>query len=253
MPRPYVLAETTWKLVSAAKFDVAILPWGATEAHNYHLPYGTDVYECDHFAAESAKAASADGARVIALPTVPFGVNTGQLDIPLCINMNPSTQAMVLRDVASSLEQQGIHKLLILNGHGGNDFRQMIRELQPATRVFLCAVNWWQIVDGREYFDEPGDHGGELETSVMLHCHPGLVRPLEEAGDGKARRPKITGMREGWAWSPRKWTQVTADTGVGNPKAATADKGARYASAVTSKLAELLKELARVDPNDLYS
>ena len=253
MPRPYVLAETTWKLVSAAKFDVAILPWGATEAHNYHLPYGTDVYECDHFAAESAKAASADGARVIALPTVPFGVNTGQLDIPLCINMNPSTQAMVLRDVASSLEQQGIHKLLILNGHGGNDFRQMIRELQPATRVFLCAVNWWQIVDGREYFDEPGDHGGELETSVMLHCHPELVRPLDEAGDGKARRPKITEMREGWAWSPRKWTQVTADTGVGNPKAATADKGARYASAVTSKLAELLKELARVDPNDLYS
>ena len=129
----------------------------------------------------------------------------------------------------------------------------MIRELQPATRVFLCAVNWWQIVDGREYFDEPGDHGGELETGVMLHCHPELVRPLDEAGDGKARRPKITGMREGWAWSPRKWTQVTADTGVGNPKAATADKGARYASAVTSKLAELLKELARVDPNDLYS
>ena len=253
MPRPYILAETTWKLVSAAKFDVAILPWGATESHNYHLPYGTDVYECDYFAAESARVASSDGARVIALPTVPFGVNTGQLDIPLCINMNPSTQAMVLRDVVSSLAQQGIHKLLILNGHGGNDFRQMIRELQPATRVFLCAVNWWQIVDGREYFDEPGDHGGELETSVMLHCHPELVRPLDEAGDGKARRPKITGMREGWAWSPRKWTQVTADTGVGTPQAATADKGARYVSAVTSKLAELLKELARVDPNDLYS
>jgi creatinine amidohydrolase len=253
MPRPYVLAETTWKLVSAAKFDVAILPWGATEAHNYHLSYGTDVYECDYFAAESARLASADGARVVALPTIPFGVNTGQLDIPLCINMNPSTQALVLRDVASSLEQQGIHKLLILNGHGGNDFRQMIRELQPATRVFLCAVNWWQIVDGREYFDDLGDHAGELETSVMLHCHPELVRPLGEAGDGEARRPKITAMREGWAWSPRKWTQVTADTGIGNPRAATADKGARYAGAVTSKLAELLKELARIDPSDFYS
>ena len=253
MTRPYVLAETTWTLVSAAKFDVAILPWGATEAHNYHLPYGTDVYECDYFAAESAKLASEDGARVVALPTVPFGVNTGQLDIPLCINMNPSTQALVLRDVVSSLEQQGVHKLVILNGHGGNDFRQMIRELQPATRVFLCAVNWWQIVDGREYFDDLGDHGGELKTSVMLHCCPELVRSLDEAGDGKARRPKITAMREGWAWSPRKWTQVTADTGIGNPKAATADKGARYAGAVTSKLAELLKELARVDPNDLYS
>lgn len=253
VPRPYVLAESTWKEISAARFDVAILPWGATEAHNYHLPYGTDVYECDHFAAESAKLATADGARVVALPTIPFGVNTGQLDIPLCINMNPSTQALVLRDVVGSLERQGINKLLILNGHGGNDFKQMIRELQPATRVFLCAVNWWQIVDGREYFEDLGDHAGELETSVMLHCAPELVRPLEQAGDGKARRPKIKAMREGWAWAPRKWTEVTADTGIGDPRAASADKGERYAAAVTSRLAELLKELALTDPRDLYS
>lgn len=252
-PRPYVLSEATWKEISGASFDVAILPWGATEAHNYHLPYGTDVYECDHFAAESARIASAEGARVIALPTIPFGVNTGQLDIPLCINMNPGTQALVLRDVVSSLDQQGIHKLLILNGHGGNDFKQMIRELQPATRVFLCSVNWWQIVDGREYFDDLGDHAGELETSVMLYCAPELVRPLEQAGDGRALQPRIKAMQEGWAWSPRKWTQVTQDTGIGNPAAATVDKGERYARAVTSKLAELLKELAQVDPSDLYS
>src|SRR5688572_4210884 len=89
--RKPVLTEATWKEISSARFDVAILPWGATEAHNYHLPYGTDVIECDFFAAEAARLASAAGARVIALPTVPFGVNTGQLDIPLCINMNPST------------------------------------------------------------------------------------------------------------------------------------------------------------------
>lgn len=252
-PRQYVLSETTWKDVSATRYDVAILPWGATEAHNYHLPYGTDIVECDYIAAESARLASAAGARVVALPTVPYGVNTGQLDIPLCINMNPSTQALVLRDIVSSLDQQGIPKLLILNGHGGNGFKQMIRELQPATRVFLCAVNWWQIVDGSEYFEDLGDHAGELETSVMLHCAPELVRPLGEAGDGKARRPRIKAMQEGWAWAPRKWTEVTADTGIGNPKAATADKGARYASAVTSKLAELLKELALTDPRDLYS
>ncbi len=251
-PRPYVLSETTWKEVAATRYDVAILPWGATEAHNYHLPYGTDVIECDYFAAESARIAWAAGARVVALPTVPYGVNTGQLDIPLCVNMNPSTQAMVLRDIVSSLDQQGIHKLLILNGHGGNDFRQMIRELQPATRVFLCAVNWWQIVDGSGYFEDLGDHAGELETSVMLHCAPELVRSLKSAGEGKARRPRIKAMKEGWAWSPRKWTRVTADTGIGNPAASSADKGARYSRAVTSKLAELLQELAAADPADLY-
>jgi creatinine amidohydrolase len=82
--RPYILAETNWKAVRETKFDVAILPWGATEAHNYHLPYGTDVIETEAIAAESARRAWERGARVLALPCIPFGVNTGQLDIPFC-------------------------------------------------------------------------------------------------------------------------------------------------------------------------
>ena len=94
--RPYVLAETNWKDVRETEYDVAILPWGATEAHNYHLPYSTDVVQCDEIAAEAAKRAWAQGARPIVLPTVPFGVNTGQLDVKLDINMNPSTQLAVL-------------------------------------------------------------------------------------------------------------------------------------------------------------
>jgi creatinine amidohydrolase len=250
--RPYILAETNWKTVRATTYEIAILPWGATEAHNFHLPYATDNIECDAIAAESARMAWDAGARVVVLPTVPFGVNTGQLDIPLCINMNPSTQSAVLADVADSLERQGIRKLVLFNGHGGNDFRQMIRELQPRTRVFLCALNWYQVVDPRPVFDEPGDHGGELETSVMMHIAPGLVRPLSEAGDGRARRPKIAALREGWVWAPRQWTKVTADTGVGNPAAATATKGARYIAAVAERIAGFLVELHAADPGDLY-
>ena len=46
-PRPWILAETSWKTVAATAYEVAVLPWGATEAHNYHLPYATDVMECD--------------------------------------------------------------------------------------------------------------------------------------------------------------------------------------------------------------
>jgi creatinine amidohydrolase/Fe(II)-dependent formamide hydrolase-like protein len=65
---------------------------------------------------------------------MPFGVQTGQLDVPFCINMNPSTQIAVLEDVISSLEGVGIMKFVIMNGHGGNDFRQMLRELQARTR-----------------------------------------------------------------------------------------------------------------------
>jgi creatinine amidohydrolase len=251
-PRPYVLAETNWKSVAATDYQVAILPWGATEAHNYHLPYATDVFECDAVAAASAKIAWDAGARVVVLPTVPFGVNTGQLDIKLCLNMNPSTQAALLRDLVDALERQGILKLVILNGHGGNDFRQMIRELQPRTSVFLCSLNWYSCVDPKTYFNEPGDHAGELETSVMQHIAPELVLPLSEAGDGAQKRPSIAAMREGWVWAPRPWSRVSADTGVGNPAAATPEKGARYLGAVAERIGSFLIELADKDLARLY-
>lgn len=251
-PRPYLVNELTWKDVRDARFEVAVLPWGATEAHNFHLPYTTDNIETERIAALAAGHAWERGARVVVLPLVPFGVNTGQLDIPLCLNLNPSTQSLVLRDVATALAGQGVPKLVILNGHGGNDFRQIIRELQPAVSLFLCTVNWYQVVDATQFFSDLGDHAGELETSVMLHVAPELVRPLPEAGPGRARRFRIAALRERWAWAPRRWRQVTEDTGVGNPAAATAEKGRKYVEAVSAKIGDFLVELAGADPGEMY-
>src|SRR5437763_11199194 len=252
-PRPYILNELTWKTVRDARYEVAVLPWGATEAHNLHLPYSTDNVETERIAALAARHASERGARVVVLPVVPFGVNTGQLDIPLCLNLNPSTQAMVLADLAHALDVQGVPKLVLLNGHGGNDFRQMIRELQPRVKCFLTAVSWYKVVDPKGHFSDLGDHAGELETSVMLRIAPDLVRPLSEAGDGHEKKPRIAAMREGWAWAPRRWTQVSADTGIGDPRAATREKGAAYFAAATEKIARFLIDLAAADPNDLYA
>lgn len=251
-PRPYILAESTWAEVRATRFEVAVLPWGATEAHNYHLPYATDNYQCDAIAAAAARLATEAGARVTVLPTIPFGVQTGQLDIPFCINMNPSTQAAVLHDVVTSLEGQGIPRLVVLNGHGGNDFRQMIRELQPLVDTHLVAIDWYRVVDPSSFFDRAGDHAGEMETSVMLHAYGELVRPLDEAGDGAQRRPRPRGMREGWAWTPRPWTRISADTGVGDPRAATAAKGEQYMTEVTTRIAHFLTEYAATDLTELY-
>lgn len=251
-PRPYILAETNWKAVRDTRFEVAVLPWGATEAHNYHLPYATDTIQCDHVAAAAARHAWDAGARVVVLPTIPFGVQTGQLDIPLCLNLNPSTQAAVLADLAHSLDVQGIPKLVVLNGHGGNDFRQIIRELQPKVKVSLCAVSWYKVVDPKGHFTDLGDHAGELETSVMLHIAPELVLPLSEAGDGAERKPRIAAMREGWAWAPRRWTQVSADTGIGNPRAATVTKGERFLNETAGRIGQFLVDLARLDPVEMY-
>jgi creatinine amidohydrolase len=245
-PRPYILAETNWKVVKDTDYTIAVLPWGATEAHNYHLPYCTDVAQCDYVAAESARIAWEQGTKVIVLPTIPFGVNTGQLDIKLDINMNPSTQVAVL-------DRQKINKLIVLNGHGGNDFRQMLRELQAQfPDTFLCAVNWYRAANDKQIFNDPGDHAGAMETSVMMYIAPDWVLDLSEAGDGSAKSFKLQGFKEGWAWAQREWSQVTADTGVGNPYESTPEKGKAYLEAITANIGLFIVDLARTDVRDLY-
>ena len=86
----------------------------------------------------------------------------------------------------------------------------------------------------------------------MQHLRPDLVRPLASAGPGKARRHRISAFREGWAWMPRPWTQVTDDTGVGNPAKATAEKGAKYFAAVTVAVGAFLVDLAAADASELF-
>lgn len=251
--RPWILAETNWKTLKDQPVDLAVLPWGATEAHNYHLPYATDNLQLDHMAAEAGRMAWEAGAKVMILPTVPFGVNTGQTDIKLNINMHPSTQAAVLGDVVEVLNRQEIRKLLVLNGHGGNDFKTMIRELGVRyPEMFLASCDWFRSLNKPDYFEEEGDHADEMETSLILYLRGELVRPLSEAGDGSARQFRIRALREPWAWAERSWSEVTEDTGVGNPKKASAEKGERYFQAVTRKLASLFEELAAADRGDLY-
>jgi len=251
--RPYILAETNWKALKAEKFELAVLPWGATEAHNYHLPYGTDVFEADAIAASAGKLAWEAGAKVVIMPTIPFGVNTGQSDIYLDINLNPSTQLAILDDIVQVLDRQQVRKLLILNSHGGNDFKTMLRELGlKFPDMFLASCNWFQALDKKLFFEHEGDHADEMETSLIQFLHPHLVLPLDEAGEGREKKSKIQGIREGWAWSERRWSMVTEDTGIGDPKSSSREKGAAYFQAVTQKVGELMIEIAQLDADNRY-
>jgi creatinine amidohydrolase len=149
--RPYILAETNWKTVKDRTIDLAILPWGAIEAHNYHLPYSADVIEADYIAAGAAKIAYEQGAKMIVLPSVPYGVNTGQMDIKLDLNISPSTQMAIVTDIVNDLNKQGINKLLILNSHGGNDFKPILREVGlKFPKIFLSFCNWYNAIPKKD-------------------------------------------------------------------------------------------------------
>jgi creatinine amidohydrolase len=251
--RPYILAETTWKTIKELNVELAVLPWGATEAHNYHLPYSTDTIMAERVAEDAARTAYEKGGKVIVLPAIPFGVNTGQLDIKLNINMNPSTQMAILNDVADVLNRHGIMKFMILNGHGGNDFRQIVRELGfRFPKMFICLCNWYTCFDNSKYFENGGDHANEMETSMMQFVAPELVLPLSEAGRGDSKRFRIKALGEKWAWAERKWTKISKDTGIGDPSKSTPEKGEKCYAEVIEKVSGLMLDLSEADINDMY-
>ncbi len=252
--RPYILQETDWKNLKEDAFEVAVLPWGATEPHNYHLPYGTDNLETGKIAEISAGKAWKRNAKVMVLPTIPLGVqNPGQIELPFCLHTSPHTQKLIVFDIVKALYHQGIKKVLILNGHGGNDFKPMIREMQgDFAGLFLGLTEWFRIPEGVTFFAEPGDHAGAMETSVMQHLFPHLVRPLDEAGDGSTRGYKLKGLQDNVAWIPRHWAKISQDTGVGNPRESSPEKGKQCVETVTNIIADFLVELASADLDDIY-
>jgi creatinine amidohydrolase len=251
-PRPFVLHEANYQQLRDYCPNVAVLPWGATEAHNYHLPHGTDVVEATTLAEAAAAAAHAAGGRPVVLPTIPFGNNAQQLDQVATISFGTATAAAILSDVAHSLKKQGIDRLVVLNAHGGNEFKPLVRDVSAAHGMLVVVINFWQMVPEKigEIFDEPGDHAGELETSFLLHVRPDWV-VMGQAGKGSTVPFKLTALKKPGVWTPRPWSATHPDTGSGDPAKSTAEKGRRYFDAVTAALAEVLVELSNAKKGEL--
>ena len=243
--RPYVLSETNYRDIKKTDYAVAVLPIGATEPHNLHLPYGTDTLTVARICELACERAWAMGARVAVLPAIPFGVNTNTLDFPMVINMNPTTQLAVIGDIVDSLERGGVRKLVLVNGHGGNELGFILRQLHGGP-VFLSLINWWQVPrdQAAEILDTPGDHADEMETSVMMYLWPELVLPLAEADAGKVRPSRFEAVNRGWVKITRPWHLLTTNSGSGDPSAATTEKGARYVDLAVERIAGYLKQLA---------
>lgn len=251
-PKPYVLLEANHRQLTERPPVVAVLPWGATEAHNYHLPYGTDVIEATRIAERGAELAQDRGARVVVLPTIPFGNDEQQLDQACTISIRTATAAAILDDVARSLSAQGIDRLVILNAHGGNQFQPLVRDAQRKHGILIVVVNFYQLVPEAKsaIFDQAGDHADELETSLLLHLTPELVE-LEHAGPGERVPFAIEGLNQPGVWTPRPWSKCHPDTGSGDPTQATAEKGAKFFAAVTEAFAGLLVDLAAAKKGQL--
>lgn len=253
--REWILAEQTHHFIRGQQWEVAVLPFGATEPHNLHMPYGTDNYQVEEIGRRACERAYADGAKVLLLPTMPFGVNTNHLKVPggVALSVNPTTLVALVTDLVDSLERQGIFKLVLLNGHGGNELKPLMRELHHRTKVFLCLCDWYRMIAdvAAKIFEKPGEHADEMETSLGLAFFPELLRP-ELADAGAAQPTRLDAVNNGWVSITRPWHLATTNTGLGDPKAATAEKGRKLMEVIAERLRGFLVELARAKQDDKF-
>jgi creatinine amidohydrolase len=251
--RAWNLAEQNHAFIREQRWQVAVLPIGATEPHNLHMPYGTDNFQLEAIGNRACEAASRAGASVLLLPTMPYGVNTNYFKIPggLACSVNPTTLFRVIADIADSLERQGVRKLVLLNGHGGNELKPLLRELHHQSRVFVCLCDWFRMAADvyPQIFQEPGEHADEVETSLGLAFFADLVRP-ELADAGTVRPTRFAAINRGWISITRPWHLATSNTGMGDPRPASADKGKRLMEVVVERLSGFLVELARAEMDD---
>ena len=158
----------------------------------------------------------------------------------MSINLNPSTLATIIRDIVDSLDNHGIRKLLILNSHGGNEFKPVLRELFGKTPVHVFLCDWFRGASADvqpEIFDDAGDHAGEMETALALAYFSDLVAVDPDTGelnaaDGSFKQTRFHAVNNGWVSLTRPWHLLTESTGVGNPHPATAEKGRQLMSEI---------------------
>ncbi|CAM4034459.1 creatininase family protein [Nocardiopsis rhodophaea] len=204
---------------------VALLPIGSFEQHGPHLPSATDTV----IACTIANAIAAEQ-RVQVLPPVTISCSHEHEAWPGTVSISAQTLIAVVRDIADSVRRSGSAGLALINGHGGNYVLGNVVQEARGSMVLFPGPHDWQAAReaaGLETSIDADMHAGELETSILLHAHPEMVRPGYASGDSVAdERPHLLTLG----------LQAYTSSGVvGRPSLASARKGeAVLASLVAS-------------------
>lgn len=232
--------------------EVVILPWGATEAHGQHLPYASDVIQAYEISNSAATKANENGAKSIVLPAVPFGNDAQQLDSFCTIHLSSETTLHILDDVCFSLKTQGIQKLLLINSHGGNNFKPFIRDMQLKHKMLIILVDLHLMIPDnvKELFSDYGDHSGEIETSLMLYLKENSV---DKSNMGVGRRIPFVknSFSQPGVWTPRPWKESHPDFGAGNPQHSTLEKGKTYCNFLIEELSKIIIDFCEIKKGEL--
>ncbi|GGK47621.1 creatininase family protein [Salinarimonas ramus] len=234
---------------------VAILLTAAIEQHGPHLPVSVDTTILEGLLARAL--GSLSGAPVLVLPTMCVGKSDEHAHFPGTLTLDWKTTGELWRQVGLSVARAGVRRMMIVNSHGGQV--QLIdvvaRQLRIEAGLFVAAVHWPALWSGEDRLSEVerrhGIHGGLVETAMMLHLAPGLVR-MEEARDFESWGAELDATFEilapegavGFGWMSEDLHPAGA---LGDASAATAELGAEIVEEVAGGIARLVEEVRRID------
>ncbi|HEU5475543.1 MAG TPA: creatininase family protein [Actinophytocola sp.] len=233
----YLLPLSTSAEEGDRRAEVAVLPVGSFEQHGALLPLITDTV-----VAVTVTKAIAAAYPVLQLPPVTISCSHEHAGWAGTVSISAATLYAVINDVAASLRAGGIDRLVVVNGHGGNYvLSNVVQEAGPRGHrmaLFPTEVDWLtaRAAGGIRTHPDSDMHAGELETSLLLHAHPGLVRPDYAAHDHLAderNRMLTLGL-----------AAYTASGVVGLPSLASAEKGRDVLASLVASFADVLSALS---------
>ena len=246
----------TWKQVDALSRDntLLVLPTAAIEQHGHHLPLATDTLINNLLLGKALQLVPQE-LSIYALPPVCYGKSNEHLGFPGTLSVSAQTFMAVVRDLGASLAGGGFKKLVLYNTHGGNTslVDVLARDLRAefGLRTFSLFGSPGSTFDGVSSQERTyGFHAGEIETAYLLHATPELVHRDSYSSNYIARvdKPELLkpeGSSANFAWL----TRDIAPSGVlGDPTAATAENGARWAEEAAARISEILVAMYNFEP-----
>ena len=251
------LGGLTWPDARARlrQVDVGLLPVGAIEQHGPHLPLDTDAYDAEYLAREVARRCS--DPKPLVLPLMPYGVSYHHEDFAGTLSVSPETLYRVVYEVGMDLARQGVTKLVIVNGHGGNGpaLHFAAQMINRDAHIFTCVdTGESSDADVADLIETPNDvHAGEIETSTTLAIRPEAVRSdaaVRFVPRFSNRYLDFTSKRSvGWY---AHVARISPKGVLGDPLKATREKGERIWDIMIRRLVELVESIKPLSLNEIY-
>lgn len=254
-----ILQEMTIDDVRALDPEVVVLGIGSTEPHGPHLPYGTDTFRVEEIGRRAVPAANDQGASALLYPSLPIGNNVNFKAWPHACRIGVRTLMDVVLDIIEALEEDGIQKIVLLNGHGGNTDTLEAALREHAGRhgsgggAFVALVSAANVArsETTDVIDHPSPHAGEAETCQILHLRPDLVRE-DKFENFPSMESTLEQLEENTVTYVPRWDAYLPQSAGGETRESTPEKGEAIIEATADWLADFLLALNEADVHELF-